>query len=202
MLIAFAYNIRGAELLGGPGWVRSEKYDVAAKADGDGNRSQDEVKAMLRTLMADRFNLAIHRENRLLSVYALTVDKNGPKFAEAREPIDASTPASRATRSHVTATRMTMASLAGTLMAEVRGYVFDETGLTGRYAFTLDWTPDDTPLWSSPRRGFFRDVHFHSATGAIRVEAGVRETPGRTHRDRPCGETLRELTGSPGRRAS
>jgi uncharacterized protein (TIGR03435 family) len=143
MLIAFAYNIRGSQLVGGPSWVRSEKYDVTAKADGDGNRSEDEVRAMLRPLMADRFKLAVHRENRDLSVYALTVGKNGPKFAEAKErgPNDF-----RGTRGHFTSQRSTLATLAGYLGSDVRNFVFDETGLTGQYAITLDWNPEETQL--------------------------------------------------------
>jgi uncharacterized protein (TIGR03435 family) len=77
------------QVLGAPGWVESDTYDIAAKPAG--NAGIDEVTIdkiygpMLRTLLEDRFKLKIHRETRELPVYALTVAKGGPKLVASKE---------------------------------------------------------------------------------------------------------------------
>jgi uncharacterized protein (TIGR03435 family) len=61
-LIVYAYDVRGAQPLGGPSWVWSEQqqYDVLGKAEGEAKRSPAELRLMLQTLLADRFKLAVH----------------------------------------------------------------------------------------------------------------------------------------------
>jgi uncharacterized protein (TIGR03435 family) len=139
-LIIDAYDIDGVRPLGGPSWVWSEQqqYDVLGKAEGEAKRSPAEIKLMLQTLLADRFKLAVHRETRDISVFALVVAPKGPKLGEAK-PADEK-PDYRMVRGHITAQPMSMARLAATLRGtEVRTLVLDETGLSGQYAFTLDW---------------------------------------------------------------
>jgi uncharacterized protein (TIGR03435 family) len=145
-LMAFAYvdprNGSGTRILGGPSWIQSEKYDVIAKAEGEGKRSDDEIREMVKSLLADRFKLTMHREMRELPAYALMIAKNGPKLLEPKES-DNQAPAATWTAGQMTALRLTMASFAGTLRTQVGDPVFDETGLAERYAFTLNWDPNE-----------------------------------------------------------
>jgi uncharacterized protein (TIGR03435 family) len=77
-LIVEAYRVQPHQVSGGPGWLDVGEYDVEAKADGPA--SKGELARMLRTLLADRFRLALHNETRDLSVYELVIDKLGPKI--------------------------------------------------------------------------------------------------------------------------
>ena len=91
-LIREAYNLKDYETTFAPG-VRPPTggaygtafYDIDAKAEGDRARTRDEFRAMLRTLLAERFNLRAHRERRELPVYALVVGKDGPKLKESAQ---------------------------------------------------------------------------------------------------------------------
>jgi uncharacterized protein (TIGR03435 family) len=98
---------------------------------------------MLQRLLADRFQLAFHRDQKEMSVYAIVVGKNGPKLAKSDgDPMGPSTlmfrklgelPAKNATVGE-------FASLMGTAVLDRP--VVDKTGISGRYDFTLVWTPD------------------------------------------------------------
>jgi uncharacterized protein (TIGR03435 family) len=61
-LLMFAYQVRDFQISGGPGWINSDQYDIEAKAEG--NPSQDQMKLMLQSLLADRFKLALHRDTK------------------------------------------------------------------------------------------------------------------------------------------
>src|SRR4051794_29284506 len=77
-LITEAYNVRPYQISGGPGWLNDSEYDIDAKADGPTTR--ENLRLMLRALLADRFRLTIHREAKDLPIYELVVDKDGPKI--------------------------------------------------------------------------------------------------------------------------
>ena len=87
-LVFEAYNVPYYQISGGPAWLDSEEYDIDAKAETPATR--DQMRLMLRTLLAGRFKLAIHRESKEMRVYALTVAKNGPLIHEAKEGDSAS----------------------------------------------------------------------------------------------------------------
>jgi uncharacterized protein (TIGR03435 family) len=78
MLIQTAYNVKVWQLSGGPGWTTSDRYDVEAKAAG--NPTFEEKSRMLQPLLVDRFHLKFHRETRQMTIYSLTVAKNGSKL--------------------------------------------------------------------------------------------------------------------------
>jgi uncharacterized protein (TIGR03435 family) len=82
-LIFDAYDMPYYRIFGGPSWLESEYYDLEAKAGSPVDR--DQLKLMLRSLLADRFKLALHRETKELRAYVLTVAKNGPKLHAAQE---------------------------------------------------------------------------------------------------------------------
>ncbi len=82
-LIAEAYEVKEFQIDGLPDWGASGKdvYDINAKAEGDRTPTPGDVRRMLRTLLAQRFQLKIRREAKVLPVYALVVAKGGMKLA-------------------------------------------------------------------------------------------------------------------------
>ncbi len=147
-LITYAYSVRYDQITGAPGWAGSEHYDIVAKSDGEGILPPSQSRQMFQTLLADRFQLKVHRESQDVAVYALVVGKNGPKFV-ASAP-DAAGWSVRSTDSgglRMEARKATMEQLARQLSATAGRPVLDRTGLTGYYAFALDWLPaNSTPL--------------------------------------------------------
>jgi len=88
-LVMMAYNLRSFQLAA-PGWMESARYDVMARIPaGAGNQ---QFQLMLQRLLAERWKLQAHFEKRDMAVYALTVDKNGPKLKDSQEPPPADNP--------------------------------------------------------------------------------------------------------------
>jgi uncharacterized protein (TIGR03435 family) len=151
-LIAAAYNLTPRAILGAPSWVDSDRYDILAEAPGEVRPNLDEQMAMLRKLLTERFNLTFHREQKEFSIYALTVAKNGPKLKESTISPDASpegppplvfvvSPQSL----HLPGRYATMAELASVFQRSALDRpVVDKTGLSGRYDFDLEFTPDES----------------------------------------------------------
>jgi len=151
-LVAAAYNLSPRAISGGPAWVDSEHYDIVAKTPYDLRPNLDEQMAMLRRLLADRFKLTFHREEKEMSIFALTVAKGGPKLKDSTVTAD-SFPAGPPPLIFVVAppaVRLpgryaSMAELASVMQRAALDHpVVDETGLTGRYDFDLEWAPDET----------------------------------------------------------
>ena len=77
-LIVYAFGITDDQLTGGPAWLGEARYDIDARPPGP---ATDEQKlAMVRTLLADRFQLKKHKETRTIESLAMTIAKGGPKF--------------------------------------------------------------------------------------------------------------------------
>ncbi len=76
LLIRLAYGVQDFQLAGGPEWLASARYDIAAKAEDGGGRTMDAVLPMVRALLADRFRLRTHTENRDLPVFDLVVARD------------------------------------------------------------------------------------------------------------------------------
>ena len=146
-MIAFAHGVHAAQVHGGPAWVDTEQYDVIAKAESR-DASLDQMKVMLQTLLADRFKLVVHRETKEMPVYTLVAGKNGSKLQEAKEA--EKTYASFVGKGHLVCTRVNMLGLTITLSNTLGTPVHDETGLTGYYDFSLEWTD---PLSQRPGGG-------------------------------------------------
>jgi uncharacterized protein (TIGR03435 family) len=92
-LLQYAYWTPGrwlleAQLIGEPNWARTERYDVEAKAEGDTRIAGEQNRAMMRSLLEDRFQLKAHLETRDMPVYNLVLAKNGPKLSEDQTPPD------------------------------------------------------------------------------------------------------------------
>jgi uncharacterized protein (TIGR03435 family) len=80
--IKWAYSLHDYQVAG-PAWLNDERYDIRAKASGP--TPDDQLRLMLRTLLADRFKLTSHRQTKDLPVYALLVAKNGPNSMRHKE---------------------------------------------------------------------------------------------------------------------
>lgn len=153
-----AYRIRRYQLIGGPDWIDSDRYNIQAKAAGDATR--DEMMLMLQSLLADRFKLKVHREMRELPIYVLTVAKGGIKAPRSPDggcvtfdPRNPPRPAAgQATRPFCgnnlirtntwDATAIDMAGAAGALVGVLGRSVVDRTGITGKFDIHVQWTPD------------------------------------------------------------
>jgi uncharacterized protein (TIGR03435 family) len=141
-LIGRAWDIDESEVLGGPAWIDSDTYDINAKIPGsDGQWTREKVLNMLQSLLADRFQLAVHRETRQVSGYVLAVAKTGPKMTPAKPGPDDSNTSSNGT--YLKATNVTMELLARRLSRnrDIGKVVVDKTGLTGKFDFELEWAP-------------------------------------------------------------
>lgn len=132
MLIAFAYQVMPEQTVGGPAWMESDGFDIQAKS-ADPNVSPAQFRQMIQELLADRFQLQAHRENREGSIYALVQVKSGAKLAESRdERAEVSMRIEGPGR--MAGVKATMSMLAATLSRPLRRKVIDETGLTVRIA--------------------------------------------------------------------
>jgi uncharacterized protein (TIGR03435 family) len=167
-VIGAAYRLTFAQtraISGTPKWMDSERFDIQATAEG--NPDLEQKCLMLRSLLADRFGLAVHHETRQGPVYALVLTKAGKmgpglvQHSGDAACIDFSKPhppslgdsicggflvLNRAGVTHVTANRTNMAGLADQLGSgmpggEVERPVVDRTGLSGSFDVTLEYTP-------------------------------------------------------------
>jgi uncharacterized protein (TIGR03435 family) len=145
MLIRFAYNLQDNQLVGGPAWLDTDRYDILAKAEGEATREQ--MQQMLQTLLAERFQLKVHRETRELPVYALVAAKGGSKL----KPTDANPSAANggiriARGAAITQVEgiMSMEQFAQLLSSQLGRTIVDKTGLSGNYELKLQWSPDSS----------------------------------------------------------
>lgn len=170
-LISTAFDVRNSQISGGPGWADTARFDVEAKADSSidealaklsNDQAQQEKQHMLQMLLVDRFHIKVHEESREGHAFALTVAKNGPKFRQTKpdtsDPSDAKDhPAQKmpsfyqrrdGSRGYqLIAHGGNMESLVEALEELFQTSVSDETGLTGKYDFTLQYKgtiPDDS----------------------------------------------------------
>jgi uncharacterized protein (TIGR03435 family) len=144
-LVEYAYNLKMYQVVGGPDWATSDRYDIVAKAEGDAALTRDRMRPMMQALLADRFQAKVHRETRELPVFALVRAKNGAKLRENNDPEAKYSMAMRSPKQDVftTTTKGTMQQLADQLSGNIRRPVLDKTGLTGTYDYTLEWLPDN-----------------------------------------------------------
>jgi uncharacterized protein (TIGR03435 family) len=144
-LIMWAYGINDYQLAGAPSWA-SDRYDVTAKP----GARYEEIRVMMQALLADRFKLAVHREDREQTEYALIVAKGGLKLAEPKEascPAESAatpTPCGRLSWSNrwLGGRRASMKALLYVLSQALKHTVVNETGLEGPYDMSLEWTPE------------------------------------------------------------
>jgi uncharacterized protein (TIGR03435 family) len=161
--ITNAYGVPYYTVIGGPEWMRVDRYNLEAKADGEPSRA--EMMLMLQALLAERFQFRMHRETKELPAYVLTVARGGAKLTPSKDGscVDRSPenrnslPATEkrpgcgnnnlssrgATPPNMmwTAVRVDMASVTGALAIFFRRPVVDRTGLMGFFDIRLELPP-------------------------------------------------------------
>jgi len=144
-LIVFAYGVHAKQIVGGPSWMESDKYDVTGQPEGDGLPSERQLRGMLQKLIEDRFKFTMHRETRELPAYVLVVANGGPKLTKNDSNPNGLPGLFFRGLGVLPATNATMTDFAGVMqLAVLDRPVVDKTGIQGRYDFTLTWTPDET----------------------------------------------------------
>ncbi len=142
-LITYAYGLHPRQIVGAPGWIETDKYDLAGIPDTPGTPGPDQVKVMVQRLLADRFGLKFHREEKELSVFTITVAKTGSKLTSSEG--SGNTSLLLRALGKLVAKNATMADFAGVMQANALDRpVLDRTNLSGKFDFTLEWLPDET----------------------------------------------------------
>ena len=166
-----------SRILGGPDWINSTRFDINAKASTEFRPSPEgppnELLLMLRSLLEDRFKVRTHRETRELPIYELVVaradGKLGPQLQQSTANCDGPPPPRQPNQpppcgamrgpARVMAggipmrrfAEMLTAIMAVGVPANADGrLVVDKTGLSGRFAFDLTWTPEKMPTVEPP----------------------------------------------------
>jgi bla regulator protein blaR1 len=178
-VLRFAYQIQNFQIVGGPAWIGTERFDITARParvyPPGPNGPAPELLQMLRTLLADRFKLRTHSESRNLPTYSLMLANNGSQLHSV--DVDCAKLLADRTRSgpppppptrgafqarqlppcamlfgpgRLVGTAMSMPELTRALMPIVGRMITDRTGLAGRFEISLEFTPDQAPLAGSP----------------------------------------------------
>ncbi len=144
-LMTFAFDVHPHQIIGAPAWATTERYDITGKPDVEGQPNADQFRTMMRKLLADRFQLVFQKEQRELPVYALSVAKGGAKISQNTVKNETSGVIFRGPGS-VLFNNLAMDELCKTLgNAALDRPVVNQTGLQGRYDFSLVWTPEQLP---------------------------------------------------------
>ena len=181
-LIATAYNVDRDRVQGGPAWLSSDRYDIAAKVPAPASQTssaQANANAMLQALLADRFKLAIHPDSKAMPVYALIAGKGKPKMKQAAgdgsgpsdcqgKPQQPGTPEDR--YNEVACRNLTMEAfstelfnMAGNLLGR---RVVDATGIKGAWDFDLHW--------SNRRQAALSDAEVVTIFDAVDKQLGLK----------------------------
>jgi uncharacterized protein (TIGR03435 family) len=163
-LITQAYRLKDFQLVGAPPWLKSERYDVEARAEG--NPSMDEMLPMLQRLLEDRLQLKFHRDAKELPIYALEVArprKLRESEGECAPPPNGPPPAPQPGKlpqapcggmmmfpGHLAGKKIPISRFLDTLAIFTDRIVLDKTGLTGKYDIDLLYTPDPAQFQAPP----------------------------------------------------
>jgi uncharacterized protein (TIGR03435 family) len=151
-LVLYAYNVKAYQLSGGPKWIDDEGYTIVAKLEnrtrtGMTRGGDPRLRAAMQALLAERFQLAIHRDTRELPGYALVPAKGGFKLS----PLDAEgIPAWGTGSGNARFNHSSMAELASGLSNLVGRPVVDRTEIPGVYDVKLTWAPENQPDATGP----------------------------------------------------
>jgi uncharacterized protein (TIGR03435 family) len=135
-----AYSVKEHQITG-PDWLRTERYDIVATVPP--GSPKDQIPLMLQTLLADRFKLTLHRESKVLPVYALVVGKSGPKLKEA-EAVGGMR-MSMGPKGLQLSGKVSLTMLVDALSRFTDRPVIDMTELKGTYDIDLSFKPEGGP---------------------------------------------------------
>jgi uncharacterized protein (TIGR03435 family) len=144
-LIAVAYGMHAKQIIGAPDWMGTDLFDIDGVPDVPGRPSIKQMGLILQKLLADRFALKFHHEQRELSVYAIEVGAGGPRMKVTSSGPNDQQGFGFKGLGDLIVLNMGMKEFATWMQSSVMDKpVVDQTGLTARYDFNLKWTPDDS----------------------------------------------------------
>jgi uncharacterized protein (TIGR03435 family) len=168
-LILATFRIQKDQIVGGAGWLDSDRFDIEAKTGRPEKITQDQIPPLLESLLAERFHFKFHRETRELTVNLLDIDKNGPKLKPSADGTATDMRMNQGPgKSQLTGTGVSMQALAAWLGLFLGRIVVDQSGLKDNYDLTLEWSPDQTNDTAAP-----------SLFTALREQLGLRLDSGR-----------------------
>lgn len=143
-LVTFAYGVHEKQISGAPSWFDTDKFDLVAEPDAEGQPNDKQIKSMIQKLLADRFQLKFHRDKKELSVYAIVPSKTGAKLTKNDSDPNGLPGLGFRGLGALVVRNATIADFAGLMQGAVLDRpVVDQSGLPDRYDFTLNWTPDE-----------------------------------------------------------
>lgn len=156
-LIKSAWMLQSSQIIGGPGWLDSDRYDIDAKSGHPERIDTDHLQPLLQSLLADRFALKFHWETRDQAVYALVVDKDGAILKEDRDaPMTILNTRRGSGKIRIVGTKVSMEQLARSIGSELGRVVVDKTGLPGGYDVNFEWAD---PEADSLAPSIFTELH-------------------------------------------
>jgi uncharacterized protein (TIGR03435 family) len=188
-LMMFAYSVQMKQIIGAPGWIETDRYDIVATPDQEGTPTAEQVRIMIRKLLADRFQLKFHHDKRELSAFVLTVGKDGPKLkpGQPNGNLHGIGVQPAPTGAMLFANNAPIPAFTSFLQSLVFDRpVVDQTGLTGRYDMAITFTPDDSlfkghpPEFTKPADGVEPAPGFFEA---IQQQLGLKLTAEKTQVD-------------------
>jgi uncharacterized protein (TIGR03435 family) len=159
-LMQWAYGMPEKQILDGPSWLGSTRFDISATTDTDrikgltGEQDRDLKRRMVQALFADRFQLKLHQETRSLPAYDLVLAKGGSKL----QPSKSNGKTIGTGRTHFNGEGLTMTSIAEELSKIAGRVVVDKTNLANRYDFKLEWAADDAPAGDNSAPSLFTAI--------------------------------------------
>ncbi len=161
-LLLRAFGVSTFQIVGGPDWIRTERYDVIGTVPGGRVLNDQDRQIFFEKMLAERWQLRYHRETRNLRVYSLV--NNGSKLVQHTGPGEYGMKVERAGPQVILrSTRGNMQRLTEILGGFVGNVVTNNTGLGGEYDFTLEWLQDAGATDSGP-----------SLFTALREQLGLR----------------------------
>jgi uncharacterized protein (TIGR03435 family) len=132
--IAWAYGVKDFQVTG-PDWLDNDRSDIVAKAAGES--TEDQLRVMMETLLADRFKVTLHRSTKETQAYVLVIGKGGSKLVPTQSEGDSDVQPDQS-KMQVTILRTPLSTLTDLLYMVLRTPVVDETGLKGKYDLTIN----------------------------------------------------------------
>jgi len=199
-LIAAAYDVPQRNISGGPDWAGTAfgplaAFQVEAKAENPATATRDQLRQMLQSLLADRFQLKVRRETKQSPGYSLVAAKTGLKlqqWAGDEEPLEIHTGSGGGARGEIPADGPKVVVTGKTSMREFAAFfrrcpqmegrlVVDNTGLEGNYEFklTLNWIPGPPPTPGVPIVRTCSPEYAPPLPKALEEQLGLHLEPGR-----------------------
>jgi len=135
--IMSAWSVGPNEIVGGPEWLDTERFEIEARADQPVN-DDAVLQVLLQGILADRFRLSLHHDTRPMEAYVLEVAKNGPKLEKTTGGESADT----AGNGRIDSKNASMKHFAEVLSRQMDLPVVNRTGLDGVFNLKLQWTPE------------------------------------------------------------